>query len=285
MVVAYQGEPGAYSEAAAQRYAPEARLLPCPSFDDVFRAVSRGEAGSGVLPIENSIGGTIHRNYDLLLEHDLQIVGDLELRVIHSLIALPGTALEDIRQIYSHPQALAQCDRYLRHLPGVEVVATYDTAGSAKLIKDRQLTGAAAIASERAAAVFGLQVLASGIQDFADNITRFIVVSTTAAAGTPATKTTVVFTLANEPGALFKALSVFALRGIDLTKLESRPIPGRPWEYLFYVDLAVGADDTRCARALAHLGEFAPMLRNLGSYPSTLLPRVPGATVAAGDPA
>lgn len=288
MVVAYQGEPGAYSEAAAQRYAADATLLPCPSFEDVFRAVESGGAAFGVLPIENSIGGTIHRNYDLLLEHPLQIVGDLELRVVHSLIALPGTSIDQIKQIYSHPQALAQCDRYLRSLPGVEVVATYDTAGSAKLIKDKQLAGAAAIASERAAAVFELQILESGIQDFADNITRFLVVApvgTPGIGGTPSNKTTVVFTLANEAGALFRALSVFALRGIDLTKLESRPIPGRPWEYLFYVDLAVGADDARCARALGHLAEFAPMFRNLGSYASTLLPRstATAPAVAAGD--
>jgi len=288
MVVAFQGEQGAYSEAAAQRYAPEATLLPCPSFEDVFRAVETGQAAFGVLPIENSIGGTIHRNYDLLLEHQLQIVGDVELRVVHSLIALPGTTIDQITQIYSHPQALAQCDRYLRSLPGIEVVATYDTAGSAKLIKDRHLAGAAAIASERAAAVFELQVLESGIQDFADNITRFLVVAAAPiAGGSPTNKTTVVFTLANEAGALFKALSVFALRGIDLTKLESRPIPGRPWEYLFYVDLAVGAEDARCARALGHLAEFAPTFRNLGSYASTLLPRSTAAVpaVAAGDPA
>ncbi len=290
MVVAYQGEPGAYSEAAAQRYAPDATLRPCPSFDDVFRAVESGEATLGVLPIENSIGGTIHRNYDLLLEHALRIVGDLELKVVHSLIALPGTRIDQISQIYSHPQALAQCDRYLRSLPGVEVVATYDTAGSAKIIKDKQLAGVAAIASERAAAVFGLQVLESGIQDFADNITRFLVVAPESADGSDqaTNKTTVVFTLANEAGALFKALSVFALRGIDLTKLESRPIPGRPWEYLFYADLAVGATDPRCGRALAHLAEFAPMFRNLGSYASTLLPRAAAAAppeVAAGDPA
>lgn len=286
MVVAFQGEPGAYSEAAAQRYAPDATLLPCPSFEDVFRSVESETSAFGVLPIENSIGGTIHRNYDLLLEHALRIVGDLELRVVHSLIALPGTTIDQIKTIYSHPQALAQCDKYLRGLPGVEVVATYDTAGSAKLIKDRQLAGAAAIASERAAAVFDLLVLESGIQDFPDNVTRFLVVAASSSAPAPSTnKTTVVFTLANEAGALFKALSVFALRGINLTKLESRPIPGRPWEYLFYADLAVGAEDARCDRALAHLAEFAPMFRNLGSYASTLLPRSTAAVaaVAAGD--
>jgi prephenate dehydratase len=274
--VAFQGEPGAYSEAAALSYAPGADVVPCPSFDEVFRAVETGKVALGVLPIENSIGGTIHRNYDLLLEHDLTIVGDLELRVVHSLLALPGVALSQVRQIFSHPQALAQCDRFLRGLPGVEVVATYDTAGSAKLLQDRQLTDAAAIASDRAAAVFGLHVLQTGIQDYADNFTRFLVVARSdadRAAGEETNKTTVVFSLPNEPGALFKALSVFALRGIDLSKLESRPLPGRPWEYLFYADLRVGAHDVACARALAHLAEFAPTLRNLGAYRSSLARR------------
>lgn len=288
VIVAFQGEPGAYSEAAAQTYAPGVEVLPCPSFEDVFRAVESGRAQRGILPIENSIGGTIHRNYDLLLEHDLTILGDLELEVVHSLLALPGVSLEAVRQIYSHPQALAQCDRFLRGLPGVEVVATYDTAGSAKLLKDRHLTDAAAIASARAAKVFGLDVLKTGIQDFADNITRFLVVGPAEAVrpgDAVPDKTTVVFSLPNEPGALFKALSVFALRGIDLTKLESRPIPGRPWEYLFYVDLRVGAHELPCSRALAHLGEFAPLLRVLGSYPSSLTRRTSPPAVAepAGD--
>lgn len=287
MRVAFQGEPGAYSEAAALTHAPGADVLPCPNFEDVFRAVDAGRADRGVLPIENSIGGTIHRNYDLLLEHDLTILGDLELHVVHSLLALPGVRLENVRQIFSHPQALAQCDRFLRGLPGVEVVATYDTAGSAKLLQDRQLTDGAAIASARAASVFGLDILQTGIQDFADNITRFLVVARAEAAAEAearANKTTVVFSLPNEPGALFKALSVFALRGIDLTKLESRPIPGRPWEYLFYVDLRVGSQELACNRALAHLGEFAPMLRTLGSYPSSLTRRAPvPVAVPAGD--
>ena len=271
MRLAYQGEPGAYSEAAALQFGgPTIETLPCKSFDEVFEAVVKRRATHGVVPLENSIGGTIHRNYDLLLEHELSITGEVELDVVHCLQALPGTTLPDVKTVYSHPQALAQCDKYLRSLPGVEVVATYDTAGSAKLIKDRQLAGAAAIASERAAAVFEMKVLESGIQDFADNITRFLVVAPAADVPrtTPTNKTTVVFTLANEAGALFKALSVFALRGIDLTKLESRPIPGRPWEYLFYVDLGVARDEVTCGRALTHLGEFAPMLRTLGTYAS-----------------
>jgi prephenate dehydratase len=180
--------------------------------------------------------------------------------------------------VYSHPQALAQCDRFLRTLTAggqVEVIATYDTAGSAKLIADEKMADAAAIASARAAEVFGLVALQSSIQDYEHNITRFLIVGRRPLSEAPPDKTTIVFTLANEPGALFKALSVFALRGIDLTKLESRPIPGRKWEYLFYADLSAARDDLPCGRALAHLAEFAPMLRVLGSYPSCKL--------AAGD--
>lgn len=266
--IAYQGEPGAYSEAAALQFRPDARLLPCEVFDEVFRAVEKGGATHGILPVENSIGGSIHRNFDLMLEHPLQIVGEVELRIAHHLLAYPGTRMEDVRHIYSHPQALAQCERFLHGLPGVEVVATYDTAGSAKVIRGGMLRDAAAIASERAAQIFGLAVLRSGIEDFADNITRFLIVSRDGDPVAQPDKTTIVFSLANEPGALFKALSVFALRGIDLTKLESRPLRGRPWEYLFYADLAVSRDDPRCARALMHLAEFATSLRTLGSYPS-----------------
>ena len=177
MRIAYQGEAGAYSEAAAGKFSPEAALVPCPAFEDVFLAVESGRVTCGVLPIENSIGGTIHRNYDLLVQHELRIVGEVELPVIHSLVAMPGTPIEALTQIYSHPQALAQCDRFLRSLKGVEVVATYDTAGSAKLIRERNLTTTAAIASERAAQVFGLDILKTGIQDYADNVTRFLVVT------------------------------------------------------------------------------------------------------------
>ena len=268
MRIAFQGEPGAYSEAAAIRFSDHADLLPCESFDDVFTAVATGKTTHGILPVENSIGGSIHRNYDLLLEHDLPIVGEVVLDITHNLLVLPGTRLENIKRIYSHPQALAQCERFLRSLPGVAVEATYDTAGSAKLVKEKGLTDAAAIASDRAAKVFGLEILKPEIQDFSDNITRFLLVSRTADSDLQADKTTVVFSLPNEPGSLFKALSVFALREIDLTKIESRPIRGRPWEYLFYVDLPVGRHDLRCARALVHLAEFARSMRTLGSYPS-----------------
>src|SRR5207302_2245939 len=233
MKIAYQGEPGAFSEAAARRVSHDAALVPCRSFEEVFAAVNGDEATHGVLPIENSIGGSIHRNYDLLLEHDLPIVGEVELPVVHHLLALPGTTLAGLKRVYSHPQGLAQCDRFLRTLTGVEIIATYDTAGSAKMVADGKMTDAAAIASARAGEVFGLVPLASSIQDYDDNITRFLVIGRRPLKNAVADKTTIVFTLPNEPGALFKALSVFALRGVDLTKLESRPIPGRPWEYLF----------------------------------------------------
>ena len=268
MRIAYQGEPGAFSEAAAQRVAPDAQLVPCKTFEEVFASVEEAPAGYGIVPIENSIGGSIHRNYDLLVANELTIVGEVELPVVHQLLALPGATMDKLRRVYSHPQALAQCERFLRTLTGVEIIATYDTAGSAKMVAEERLEDAAAIASARAGELFGLAPLASSIQDFSDNITRFLVIGRRPFGDSVPDKTSIVFSLPNEPGALFKALSVFALRGIDLTKLESRPIPGRPWEYLFYVDLAAARDELPCSRALAHLAEFASMLRTLGSYAS-----------------
>src|ERR671935_867901 len=173
MRIAFQGELGAFSEAAARRLHPDADLVPCRSFEEVFSAVDAGPAAYGVLPIENSIGGSIHRNYDLLLEHELPIVGEVELPVVHHLLAVPGATLEGLKRVYSHPQGLAQCERFLRTLKGVEVIATYDTAGSAKMVADTGVLDAAAIASARAGEVFGLASLASSVQDFDDNITRF----------------------------------------------------------------------------------------------------------------
>lgn len=264
MRLAYQGEPGAYSEAAALQYGgPDAATLPCRSFDEVFEAVVQGRATHGVVPLENSIGGTIHRNYDLLLDHQLPITGEIELDVVHCLQALPGTRIGEVRTVYSHPQALAQCEKYLKEL-GVTVEAVYDTAGGAKLVSEQQLAGAAALASRRAAEVFGLEVLQEAVQDYAFNVTRFAIIGGEPAAD--ANKTTVVFALPSTPGALFKALSVFALRDINLTKLESRPMRGRPWEYLFYVEVDARSDDTVCARALTHLAEYAKWMRVLGTY-------------------
>jgi arogenate/prephenate dehydratase len=266
MRIAFQGAPGAYSEVAAQRAWPGIETVPCEHFEEVFEAVVAGRVSHGLLPIENSTGGSIHRNYDLLLEHDVPIVAETELQVVHNLVALPGTELSQIRRVCSHPQALAQCELFLRGLPQVEIVATYDTAGSARLIREQGLTDTAAVASARAAEIFGLSVLRAGIQDYRDNITRFLLVSRDAEPLGSADKTSIVFALPNAPGALFKALSVFALRDIDLMKLESRPMRGRPWEYLFYVDLGAGRTDVRCGRAIVHLAESARWVKTLGSY-------------------
>jgi prephenate dehydratase len=266
MKIAYQGEPGAFSEAASRLVSSDATLVPCKAFEEVFDRVEQGPAQYGVLPIENSIGGSIHRNYDLLMENHLPIVAEVEVPVVHHLLALPGASLASIKRVYSHPQALAQCERFLRTLSGIEIIATYDTAGSAKMVQDGKLTDTAAIASSRAGEIFGLSPLASSIQDFSDNITRFIVIGRRPLNDTPPDKTTIVFSLPNEAGSLFKALSALALRGVNVTKLESRPIPGKPWEYLFYADLAAARDEMPCQRALGHLAEFAPVLRTLGSY-------------------
>jgi arogenate/prephenate dehydratase len=266
MLIAFQGEPGAYSEAAALTYSAEATALPCPTFEAVFAAVTDGRATHGILPMENSIGGSIHRNYDLLVEHELPIVGEVELRVDHCLLALPGTAIEDLRVVYSHPQALAQVEKALSQMRGVEVVAVYDTAGAAKMVKAGGRPDAAAVASRRAAEVFGLAVLRESIQDFADNITRFCVIAREAADVPDANKTSIVFALHSRPGALFKALAGFALRDINLTKLESRPLRGKPWEYAFYVDVEVPKSHPGCQRALADLAEFSHWVRTLGSY-------------------
>jgi arogenate/prephenate dehydratase len=266
MRIAFQGATGAYSEAAARRAWPGADTVPCDQFEDVFDAVRGGRVSHGILPIENSIGGSIHRNFDLLLEHDLPIVAETELQVVHNLLALPGTTLPQIRRIFSHPQALAQCERYIAQLPGVEVVATYDTAGSARLIREGGLTDTAAIASSRSAEIFDLEILQAAVQDYRDNLTRFIVIAREAQPLGVPDKTTLAFALPTGPGALFKALSVFALRDLDLTKLESRPARGRPWEYFFYADIVSARDDVRCGRAIVHLAEFARWVKTLGSY-------------------
>jgi prephenate dehydratase len=266
--VAFQGEPGAYSEAAAlAHFGPETQTVPHDSFDAVFAAVESGAVEMGLVPIENSVAGSIHRNYDLLIQHSLSIVGERLLRVRHCLIALPGVPLDQIRKVISHPQALAQCERYLKSLADVKAEVAYDTAGSVKIIKEQGLPSVAAIASRRAAEVYGMSILAEGIEDDTANFTRFLAIAPQAVTPSGDAKTSIVFTLRNQPGALFKALSVFALRDLDLTKIESRPLVGKVWEYFFYVDFAGSTADPAVQRALDHLGEYAPMLRVLGSYP------------------
>jgi prephenate dehydratase len=268
MRIAFQGEPGAYSESAALRFAPGADVLACRSFEAVFAAVAEGRATRGILPMENSIGGSIHRNYDLLVQHELPVVGEVEIAVDHCLLVRPGAHIEDLRVVYSHPQALAQCEEYLARMAGVEIVAVYDTAGGARMVAEGERRDAAAVASRRAAEVFGLEVAEEMIQDYEENITRFVLIGRTPAPEDEATKTSLVFALQSTPGALHKALSGFALRDINLTKLESRPIRGRAWEYMFYVDVDVARQSLACGRAITHLGEFSRWVRTLGSYPA-----------------
>ncbi len=271
LLVAFQGEAGAFSELAARNYfGSETATLPCQAFEDVFAAVESERTTYGMLPVENSLAGSIHRNYDLMLRHKLHIVGEYHLRVSHCLLVLPGVRLEEIRRVYSHPQALAQCEASLTRL-GVERVAEADTAGSARLVREAGDRQSAALASRRAAEVYQLDILEEHMEDNLANFTRFLALARqplqNADSQQERYKTTVVFSLHNKPGSLFKALSVFALREIDLTKIESRPMPGQPWEYLFYIDFAGHIADPNCQRALSHLQELAPFLRVLGSYP------------------
>jgi prephenate dehydratase len=267
MKVAFQGEPGAYCEAAALAYlGPKIETVPCESFDAVFTAVQGEHCDCGMIPIENSLTGSIHRNYDLLLRHQLYIVGEYLYRVRHCLIAYPGLSILDIRKVISHPQELAQCERYLHSLAGVTSEAAYDAAGSVKLVREREDRSLAAIASSRAAEVYDMSVLAEGIGDDPTNYTRFLVIDRKPVFPGDDAKTSIVFSLKNLPGALFKALSVFALRDIDLTKIESRPLAGKPWEYLFYIDFVGSTTERRVTRALEHLGEYSLTLRILGSY-------------------
>ena len=265
MRVGFQGEPGAYSEQAVFDYFGQVETQPCETFDEVFGAVMSGACQSGLIPIENSLAGSIHQNYDLLLRHELHIVGEYFLRVRHCLIGFPGVGLPEIRRVISHPQALGQCAGYLREL-GVKTEPVYDTAGSVKMLKAGGERTTAAIASKRAAEIYEMQILQESIEDNPENYTRFLVISAQDQQPEGEAKTSIVFTLKNQPGALFKALSVFALRDIDLTKIESRPLAGKPWEYLFYIDFLGAAHEPQARRALDHLGEYALMLRVLGSY-------------------
>jgi prephenate dehydratase len=266
MRVAFQGEAGAYSEQAVFDYFGDVDTVPCESFDSVFDSVVSGKSESALIPIENSLAGSIHQNYDLLLRHNLHIVGEYLLRVQHCLIALPGVKKEDIRKAISHPQALGQCAGYLRSHE-IKAEQVYDTAGSVKMLKESGARDTAAIASRRAAELHGMQILEEGIEDNPENYTRFLAVQHESVVPQAEAKTSIVFTLKNQPGALFKALSVFALRDIDLTKIESRPLQGKPWEYLFYIDFIGATHEETARRALEHLGEYAVTLRVLGSYP------------------
>lgn len=273
--VAFQGVPGAYSEMAALKFFGSAiRLKPCKDFPAVFRALSRGTVRHAVIPIENSLAGSIHQNYDLLMKHRVWIHGEHKLRVSHNLLVLPGTKKSDIRRVYSHPQALAQCEGYLRRMKKVEPVPHFDTAGSARFLSETREAGAAAIASEQAARDYGLKILQSSIEDNEQNFTRFLVLEK-AGGRAPrrvrgkSYKTSIAFALRNIPGCLHKCLSVFAIRDIDLFKIESRPMAGTPWKYIFYLDFCGDVRDEAPARALEHLQEITEYYKLLGSYPES----------------
>ena len=266
--VAFPGEPGSFSHHASRKiFGPKTMPVPCRGFEDVFESVAGKKAELAVIPIENTLAGSIHKNYDLLARYSLEVIAETSLRVEHNLIAHPGVSLRQIKQIYSHPAALEQCAQMLRRLKRIETVSYYDTAGSVKSIRDKGLRHAAAIASEDAAEIYEMQILRRGIEDDPENFTRFLALARRGRFPRGGRKTSIVFGLKNEAGILFKALSVFALRNIDLTKIESRPIRGKPWEYLFYLDLEIDVNRAECVNALRHLRELAPYLKVLGSYP------------------
>jgi chorismate mutase/prephenate dehydratase len=266
-VVAFQGEPGAYSEEAAFQYFGQAvHTKPCETVDNVFKSVEQGSANSGIVPVENSLEGSISRTYDMLLESNLKVSGEALLRVVHCLIAHPGVKLDQIKKVYSHPQALGQCQAFLRHL-NVEAVPTYDTAGSVKMIKEQHLMDGAAIASARAAEIYEMQILARGIEDNQNNTTRFFVLGKEDAAATGYDKTSIVFSVRHEPGSLYAFLKTLADQNINLTKIESRPTRQKPWEYNFYLDFEGHHEDKGIKETLAELQKSALFLKVLGSYP------------------
>lgn len=279
--VAFQGELGAFSQvAAAQLAGARFTPVPLPAFDAVFAAVANGKCERAVIPIENTLHGSVHENYDLLLKFPLTIEAETSVRIVHNVIAPPGVHFRDIRLIYSHPVALNQCRRFFEKNPAIERVPFYDTAGSVKMIMRDLPPGAAAIASAAAAAQYGASILRKSIEDDPENFTRFfyLAVKHTDGRNTPRRsknkqpqakyKTSIVFGLRNVPGGLFRALAAFALRDLNLTKIESRPLRGKPWEYLFYLDFIGHADAPAARNALNQLGEITDSLTILGCYPA-----------------
>jgi prephenate dehydratase len=273
---AYQGERGAFSESAARQMLGDAlEMVPCNTFDDMFASVASRSADCCVAPIENSLAGSIHRNYDLMVEAALTIRGETSLRIVHNLIGTVDASIDGVRRVYSHPVALAQCARYLR-ARSFEVVPVHDTAGAVRMVMDLGDPAVAAIASADAASIYGATILERGVEDNAQNFTRFLLLARDGEAG-PALrnpsgkwKTTLVVHLRNEPGSLVRALSIFAARGVDLSKIESRPIEGRPWEYAFHLDLVGAAESEPVAQSLLELAKATEMVRVLGSYESNV---------------
>lgn len=266
--IAFQGEDGAYSqEAIFDTFGADTPTLACRAFVDLFRAVESGRADLGMLPIENSTAGAINQSYDLLLDYDLKITREVIFRVRHALMALHGVALGDLKRVYSHPSALAQCERYIAERDWQPIVA-YDTAGAAKQLTAARETDAGVIASETAARLYGLQILARGVEDLSNNYTRFFVIGHAESPRAEKSKTSVVLATRHIPGALYECLGEFASRGINLTKLESRPDRRQPWHYVFYLDFEGHWDDAPCRDALIGLLTKSSFLKVLGSYPT-----------------
>lgn len=265
--VAFQGEPGAYSEEAIrQHFGPDIETVPCRAFEHIFEAVEKGSASYGAVPVENSAAGSINKAYDLLLDHDLRVHGEILLRIRHNLLAASGHT-SGIREVRSHYQALAQCEGFLNR-SGYTAVPWYDTAGSAKDLAAEPAEGVAVIASKLAAEYYGLEIVQEGIEDLQHNYTRFFVVGKDEAARVEECKTSLVFAVPNTPGSLYDALGEFAGRGVNLTKLESRPRRNRPWQYVFYLDFEGHWQDKAPAEALLSLLSRAAFVKLLGSYPA-----------------
>jgi len=270
--VAFQGIAGAYSEEAIRQFfGPEVESVPFRTLDDIFFAVERRDADYGMLPVENAVAGSVIRSYQLLVEHDLRIYAEMILRVRHMLLGLPGVTMADLKRVRSHPQALAQCQRYLeRH--GLEPEPAFDTAASARDLAANPGTGVAAIASELAAELYELEILDRAIEDFSFNYTRFFVLSTEDAPRAQRNKTSIVFTTPHQPGALYNCMGEFAKRHINLTKIESRPRLNRPWQYIFYLDFEGHCQDPQCEAAMMGLLRRSSFVKLLGSYPAATTP-------------
>jgi prephenate dehydratase len=277
--LAFQGELGAFSHVAARQFtADDGTPVPMQTFEEVFQTVRNGKCHAAVIPIENTLHGSVHENYDLLLKYDLIITGETFVRIVHNLIAPLGNTFSNIKKVFSHPVALNQCKTFFENNPCFEKTPFYDTAGSVKMLMETRLKDAGAIASADAASIYGAKILRKSIEDDRENYTRFFLLEKPRArahksggemASVPSRfKTTIVFTTKNVPGALFRSLSAFALRDLNLTKIESRPLRGKPWEYLFYLDFIGHVDDPVAQKAVGHLEELADFLRILGCYPA-----------------
>lgn len=265
--IAFQGEIGAYSELAVYKhFGSNVEVKPCKLFSDVFRSVDVGEVNYGVVPVENSIEGSVNQVYDLFMEYDLKVCGEIILKIEHCLIANLNATMDSIKIVYSHPQALGQCISFLER-SGYKPIPTYDTAGSVKLLKEQGVTDAAAIASERAAQIYGMKILKRNISDNPDNYTRFFVLSKSESPPSGNDKTSIIFSVKHIPGALYKALEEFASREINLTKIESRPTKRKPWEYNFYLDFEGHWTEPRYKEALEGLRDKTVFIKILGSYP------------------